>query len=190
MQFFEFFVGPFGLLRVVNNIDKVEIYGGELTMNATVTDWLTVYAGGTVIESEIKRNTSRPNTVGNKAPYTPDYSINAGFQVYVPVTGEINFLGRFDFNYIGPTWFHTVQDDVVPTIQGVPGDYSLTRRDPYHTINIRAGFESDFWSVIFFVDNLTNEKFLAEVIPAPEFGGSFLNPGTERRLGLELSARF
>lgn len=37
MQFFEFFVGGFGLLRVVSNIDKVELYGAELNLNAEVT---------------------------------------------------------------------------------------------------------------------------------------------------------
>ena len=29
-QFFNFFAGSFGLLRVVNNIDEVEIYGAEI----------------------------------------------------------------------------------------------------------------------------------------------------------------
>ncbi|MFN3231151.1 MAG: TonB-dependent receptor [Alphaproteobacteria bacterium] len=191
MQFFEFFVGPFGLLRVVNNIDSVDIYGGELSINANVTDFLTIYAAGSVIESEIKSNASRPNTVGNKSPYTPDYTINAGFQVNAPLgNGDIEFVGRFDFNLVGPTWFHTIQNNSVPTIQGgLLGDFSMARRDAYHTINIRAGLQSENWGLTFFIDNVTNERYLEEVIPAPEFGGSFVHPGTERRWGVELTAR-
>ena len=42
MQFFEFFVGTFGLLRVVSNIDRVDISGVELG-----ADWVKVpYAEG------------------------------------------------------------------------------------------------------------------------------------------------
>ena len=36
MQFFEFFVGNFGLLRVVSNVDEVEVYGAELNLNAEI----------------------------------------------------------------------------------------------------------------------------------------------------------
>ena len=46
MQFFEFFVGTFGLLRVVSNMDEVEISGVELVQTSTLTDNFRVYAGG------------------------------------------------------------------------------------------------------------------------------------------------
>jgi iron complex outermembrane receptor protein len=38
--------------------------------------------------------------------------------------------------------------------------------------------------------NVTDEKFLQEVIPAPEFGGAFIHPGAERRFGLEVGYKF
>lgn len=190
MQSFEFFVGPFGLLRVVNNIDNVEIIGGELALNADVTDTLSIYAAGSVADSEIKRHDSRPNSVGNKSPYTPSYTINAGAQLTQPVgNGDMSFVGRLDFNYLGPTWFHAIQAQTQPSTLGLPADYSLAKREPYHTLNVRAGLQTDSWSLIFFVDNVTGEKYLEEVIPAPEFGGSFIHPGSRRRWGIELSAR-
>jgi iron complex outermembrane receptor protein len=37
MQFFEFFVGSFGLLRVVSNIDKARLYGGEASATLRLT---------------------------------------------------------------------------------------------------------------------------------------------------------
>jgi len=197
MQFFEFFVGPFGLLRVVNNIDKVAIWGGELSVNADVTDVFSVYASGNVTESSIKKNTSRPDTVGNKVPYAPEYTLNAGIQAIQPIFNDVlRLVGRLDFQYVGDTYFHTVQSQMRPTIFGafagfpIISDLSNAKRDAYHTINLRVGVESDHWSLTGFAKNLTNEKTLEEVIPAPEFGGSFLHPGARRAYGVEATLTF
>jgi iron complex outermembrane recepter protein len=45
-------------------------------------------------------------------------------------------------------------------------------------------------SVVAFVKNALDESYLEEVIPAPEFGGSFVHPGTERRVGVEATLKF
>lgn len=206
MQFFEFFVGPFGLLRVVSNIDDVTIYGFELGANAQVHDYLNIYGGLAVTDSEIKGNASRPDTVGNKSPYTPDYTINAGAEFNIPVFDGINFLTRLDAQVIGPTWFHTVQDQQRPTVFSAffevapvtgPGsgplgftDFSNTRRGSYHTIDLRAGFQGENWSLMGFAKNLTKSDYLEEVIPAPEFGGTFVHPGPQRTVGVEASFKF
>ncbi len=39
IQFFEFFVGSFGFLRVVANIDEVTIDGFEASENWSETEW-------------------------------------------------------------------------------------------------------------------------------------------------------
>jgi iron complex outermembrane receptor protein len=41
-----------------------------------------------------------------------------------------------------------------------------------------------------FARNLTDEQFVAEVILAPEFGGGFVSPGTQRRAGVEVQYSF
>ena len=40
------------------------------------------------------------------------------------------------------------------------------------------------------INNAFDEQYLQEVIPAPEFGGSFIHPGTERRVGVEATLKF
>ena len=206
MQFFEFFVGPFGLLRVVSNIDQVELYGFEIGADAAPTDWLQFYAGFAMTESEIIENDSRTDTVGNKSPYTPDYTANAGFQIDIPVTDESNVLFRADGRLIGPTWFHTVQDNVRPTIfspifEIAPitgpgtgglgfGDFSNSRREEFFTLDLRLSYQMEDWSITAFFDNVTNTKFLEEVIPAPEFGGAFNAPGARQTYGVEATFRF
>lgn len=204
MQFFEFFVGAFGLLRVVSNIDEVEVYGAELNLAAELMPGWSVFGSANVTESEIKENASRPVTVGNKSPYTADYTINLGTQLDLPVSTTIDFVARADYRITGPTWFHTMQDNTSPTLFSglLPGsalmlpsfvgdaDYSITQRDTFEVLDVRIGLETESWSITAFADNLTNEKYLNEVIPAIEFGGSFISPGMLRRFGVELGYKF
>ncbi|MDJ0927077.1 MAG: TonB-dependent receptor [Gammaproteobacteria bacterium] len=190
MQFFEFFVGTFGLLRVVGNIDEVEIAGVELSASWAATDWLSLYANGNLLESEINENRVRPDTVGNESPYTPEYTLAFGGNVQAPMTPSIDFIADLGVNSVGKTWFHTVQNQMRPSVFGLPGDLSLARRDSYTTLNLRAGIAGERWSLVVFGNNITDEQYLEEVIPAPEFPGSFIHPGTLRRWGVEATYRF
>lgn len=211
MQFFEFFVGGFGLLRVVSNIDEVEVYGGELNLSVEPVKGWTLFGSANLTESEIKANASRPVTVGNKSPYTADYTINLGTQIDLPVTDSINFVTRADYRITGPTWFHTLQDNTNPTLfSGLlplpadanspnklvlpafvgDADYSVSRRDTFGVMDLRVGIEGENWSVTAWAENLFNEKYLNEVITAVEFGGSFISPGGRQRFGVELGYKF
>ena len=172
MQFFEFFVGGFGLLRVVSNIDEVELYGAEIGAELAATNSINLYAGANFTESEIKENNSRTDTVGNKSPYTPDYTLNFGGDFTYPVFDALDFLIRADAQLIGPTYFHTVQDGDRATIFnplfeiGNPaagfgagtgflgtGNFGNARRDSYFTLDLRAGLQSDTWSLTAFAQN-------------------------------------
>ena len=204
MQFFEFLVGTFGLLRVVSNIDEVEIFGVELGASYRISDNWNVYAGGNIIDSEIQANSSRPDTVGNESPYTPDFSFNAGVDFNYPISGNLNIFGRVDGQMVGDTWFHTVQAGQRPTIfqplfelgfgMGAGGlgiaDFSNARRDEFFTLDARIGLEGEQWSVSAFASNLTDEEYPEEIIPAPEFGGTFDHPNARRRFGVEVGFRF
>lgn len=190
MQFFEFFVGPFGLLRVVSNIDKVRIKGVEAAASVTLMEGWKLFGSANVVDSKIRKNSARPYTVGNKSPYTADYTINIGSQVEVPVNDSMNVLLRADYRLTGPTWFHTVQNNTVPNIFSLPGTFTNSQRDSYGIVNLRGGLQADRWSIMGFANNLLGKKYLAEVIPAPEFGGDFLTPGARSRYGVEVSYKF
>ena len=113
-------------------------------------------------------------------------------------------MARADYRITGPTWFHTVQDDTSPTLFSglLPGsalalpafvgdaDYTPTERDAFGVLDVRAGLEGDNWNVTFFADNVLNREYLNEVIPAIEFGGSFISPGGLRRMGVEVGFNF
>jgi len=204
MQFFEFFVGAFGLLRVVSNIDKVDIYGVEFNANAEIVEGWDIFGSVNFTESEIKDNASRPYTVGNKSPHTADYTINLGTQMVAPIANSFDLVMRADYRITGPTWFHTVQEDTGPTLfsgllpgsaLALPafvgdGDMSITERDAFGVLDLRFGLEGDNWNITAFADNLLDKRYLNDVITAVEFGGSFVSPGGLRRLGVEVGYKF
>lgn len=205
MQFFEFFVGSFGLLRVVSNIDRVDVKGAELNLTAEVTDGWKLFGALNVTDSEIKANSSRPYTVGNKSPYTADWTINLGSEINAPLTDSVDLLFRMDYRITGPTWFHSVQDQERPTIFSglipisqvnfLPASfgtarYDVARRDTFGVLNARVGIETDNISAYVFAENALNQKYIAEAIPAIEFGGSFISPGARRLVGVEVGYKF
>ncbi len=204
MQFFEFFVGPFGLLRVVSNIDEVDVYGIEFNTSAEVVEGWTFFGSINVTESEIQANSSRPSTVGNKSPYTADYTINLGTEIDVPMNDSVDLIMRADYRITGPTWFHSFQDQEAPTLfsgllpisaLALPdfvgnANYGVARRDAFGVLNLRAGVEVGDFRATIFAENALNRKYLNEVIPAIEFGGSFISPGARRLVGVEVGYRF
>lgn len=212
MQFFEFFVGSFGLLRVVSNIDKVDVTGAELNVTARILDGWKVFGSANVTDSKIKKNTSRPYTVGNKSPYTADYTLNFGTEVEADLTDSVRFIARADYRITGPTWFHTVQNQERPTLFSgllpIPADpvtspnklvlpgfvgnakYDVSKRNTFGVLNLRAGIEYGDFRIAAFANNATDKKYIAEAIPAIEFGGSFISPGARRLIGVEAGYKF
>ncbi len=195
-QFFEFFAGPFGLLRSVTSIDEMYVQGVEADFSFLAAQGLSFYGGIGLLDSEIVKNRSRPLSEGNEVPQAPDTTANLGVEWVLPLTGGIDLVSRLDWQYVGETWFHTLQGEQTPTIWNAffgPGfnqDFSKSSRDPYDTIDLRVGLESESWSLTAWGRNLTDESYLQEVIPAPEFGGSFDHPSALRSYGVDFSYRF
>lgn len=197
-QFFEFFAGPFGLMRVVTTIDKVEISGFEADFDWAVTDNLRLYGGLGFLDSEIKENLNRPLSVGNDVPQAPDKTYNLGGQYNVPISDNWGLMARVDWQYTGAMWFHTLQGEEVPTIwqafqtfgPDVASNMGKARRDAFSTIDARLSFSNQNWILTLWGRNLTDEDYLQEVIPAPEFGGSFIHPSSLRAYGMEATYQF
>jgi len=202
-QFFNFFAGSFGLLRVVNNIDDVEIYGAEFDFAYRITESLTFSGGYGLIDTEIKQNSNRPYTEGNKLPYAPEGSGALSLDFKKGIFDGLEFSTRLDYEYVGETWFHSVQDDStvnaftdLEPVYGVPGfgfgtsNFDTAKRDSYWKMNLRVGISGENWSVVAWSNNVTDEDYLEEVIPAPEFGGSFAHDTAGRISGVDVTYKF
>lgn len=202
-QFFEFFAGPFGLLRAVTTIDELEIQGFELDFQAELADGLNLFGGLGILDTEILENRNRPLTVGNKAPQAPETTATLGFMWDYSLTETVVMTTRLDVQYTGETFFHTLQGEETPTIWdffgtlggGVPPgphpqNFNNASREAFHTVNMRVSLEGDNWNLAVWGRNITNEAYLQEVIPAPEFGGSFIHPSARDSFGIDYTYRF
>ena len=151
-----------------------------------------------MLDSEIKENINRPLSVGNDVPQAPEETYNLGGQLNLPIGDSWEMMARLDWAYVGDMWFHTLQGEEVPTIWAafekfgpyVPSDMSKAQRDAYNTVNARLSFSNQNWIFTVWGRNLTDEDYLQEVIPAPEFGGSFIHPSSLRAYGLEATYQF
>ena len=152
-QFFEFFAGPFGLMRVVTTIDELEIQGFEMDFNAVVTENLSVFGGAGFLDSEIIQNDHRPLSEGNEAPQSPDRTYNLGAQFEMAVSSGVEMTARLDWQYVGEMAFHTLQGEATPTIwqvfngPGLTQEMSKAKRDAYDTLNARISFDAENWGV-------------------------------------------
>jgi iron complex outermembrane recepter protein len=195
MQFFNFFAGPFGLLRVVTNLDEVTIKGAELDARWKINNTFTVFAAGSYVDGNIDKYTGRPYTKGNEVPYAPKYTGAAGVDVTVPVgTSGLAVVGRVDASFVGETWFHPVQDNTLPNLFGYfgfgQGTFDKMKRDAFAVVNARLGLQGDNWGVTAWARNLSDKEYLAEIISAPEFGGAFVHDAPGRTYGFDVTYRF
>jgi len=199
-QFFEFFAGPFGIMRVVTTIDELTISGFEADFNLVASENVSFYGGIGFLDSKIEKNTNRPLSVGNDVPQAPDETYNLGAQLDFPMGGNMNFFARVDLQHVGEMWFHAIQGEPTPTIWQSftnldflgdrSNDFSKTKRDAYDTVNLRLGLEGEKWSATIWGRNITDEDYLEEIIPSIEFGGSFIHPARTATYGADFSLRF
>jgi iron complex outermembrane receptor protein len=195
MQFFNFFAGPFGLLRVVTNLDEVTIQGFELDFNWRANDYFSLFGGYGYTDGEIDRYDGRPYTEGNNLPYAPEYSGNAGAEFTIPLGGSgLELVARIDGVFVGETWFHPVQDETVPNLPTAfgfgQGNYGKQKRDPYELLNARLTLRGERWRATAWGRNVTDEDYLQEVIVAPEFGGAFIHDSIGRTYGFDVAYTF
>ena len=195
MQFFNFFAGPFGLLRIVTNIDEVTIQGAEFDTRWNATEHLSLFGGFAYIDGEIDEYRGRPYTAGNEVPYAPEYTGNLGAEFRYPVMTGYELTTRLDASFVGETWFHPVQENRLPNLFGYfgfgQGEFSRQKRDAYSTLNARVSLQAEQgWGVTVWGRNVLDEEYLAEIIPAPEFGGSFVHDAPGASYGVEVNFRF
>ena len=213
MQFFEFYPGPFGLLRVVEGIDEVTLKGFELGVSWQVFGSLRFDGGYSKIDGEIDKMIVRPYVAGNDVPNAADFTANMALTWEQELGGGLNLMARLEYAFQGDIFYHVIQGSdldeprsfdaivgpeagleyevpAVLQLGGLATSYGKTKVDGYGITNLRIRVGTDNWRVTAFARNLTDESYVAEVITAVEFGGSFLHPGNERTMGVELEYSF
>lgn len=165
------FVGDVGA-QVLVGIDEVEILGGELEVAADLAEGLEGYAGLGISDSEVKDYALNPAAVGNKAPYVPDTTFNAGLQYRVPVTDNLGLMARVDYERRGKQYWDPENS---------------TARSALNLVNVRAGVEDNNgkWSLMGSIQNLTDEEYNSEWVL-----GGFAHAGQPRIWRVDLRVNF
>jgi len=163
-----FFYDSLTSTQNLGNLDAT-YKGVELELTARATEHLDVYANFGYTDGKIT-GMEDPTVIGNKPPLLTKDTIGAGFQYRQPVADGIYGTLRLDYHQIGRTWWDP---------------YNVTSRDPVNLADLRAGVESDRWSVTAWSKNLTNKQYNAEFSP-----GGFLWRALPRRYGVDVSFKF
>ena len=162
----------------LGTIDEVTYSGLELEANALISDSLSAYIGIGITDSEINK-AADPSHVGNQAPLVSETTMNVG-ATYRRNTGlfggAADFIGRFDYQYTGETWWE-------------PGN--VTSRSPVTVVDFRVGFEAEGdWSLMLWSKNAFDEEYNTEFSPGPAPGYNFLWKALPNRWGVEFMKRF
>ena len=165
------------LTLVVANAADAVIQGVEFEVRGMPTDWLTVFASGSLLNAEYKDYIDPLRGIdysGNQIQRTPDYQYAVGADVRHSLSPELDLVGGVSYTY---------QD------QMFWGPDNLGREDGYGLLNARIGIadpDGD-WTVSLWTKNLTNELYRTSIIP---FAGDEVSLfGAPQTFGIRFTGR-
>jgi len=123
----------------------------------------TVYVGG-------KPTKVTTDFAGNKQLLTPSFTSMVALQYSVSLSKTIHYVARGEWRLLGKQYFD------------LPNKYS---QDDYSLINVRTGFSTKNYDLMFWGRNLSNTTYISY---AYNFGAATL--GNPRTVGVSLMARF
>lgn len=123
-------------------------------------------------------NGQTADLTGNMLPLSTKWTVNANAEYRQPVAGSTEVFGRVEFVYRGDTYDDIQNRDIEGEL--IPS---------YHVWNLRVGMERDRYSLIAFVDNVTNDDYVSGWLADSSLSGvlAVVNP---RTFGLRFMARF
>ena len=182
------------------------LYGGEAELTIQAADNLRFDASMSLLRSKYKGNVIDPtdpssptrNVNGNPFPNAPRTTFSAGFDWDVLDSGDNKLTLRGDAAYTGKYYFDPFGDYGQSPCDraGVPGNIrpagpAITCGNPgYWLVNSRLTFEHGNYAASLWVKNLTNKFYYSYGLNIDIFGLDYLNRGTPRTYGVEVTAKF
>lgn len=166
------------LTLVVANAADAVIQGVEFEVRGMPTDWLTLFASGSLLDAEYKDYIDPLRGIdysGNQIQRTPDYQFNVGADVRHGITPALDLIGGVSYSY---------QD------QMFWGPDNTNFEDGYGILNARIGVGATDgqWTVSLWGKNLNDELYRTSIIP---FAGDEVSLfGAPRTYGVRVTGRF
>ncbi|MEM6537362.1 MAG: TonB-dependent receptor [Pseudomonadota bacterium] len=166
---------------IVENLDT-ETYGAELEVAVEPVQGFTLRGALSLLDTEITASDTPTVSAGNEVPFAPDlsYSLGARYEHPFSIAGLDGVIsGSIQYQFVGER-----TTDAENNLE--LGSFDL--------INLRAGWDSERFSVYAFVDNATDDVYPASAFfigPSPTGSPvSFGFPGRPRLYGVGATVRF
>lgn len=168
---------------VLDNASNAQSSGIELDFSAILMPGLSANLNASFIKSELENfvvESTGQDFSGNRLAQTPETSISGhlNYEYSLPNGGYVTAQGGFAY-----------KDDLFFSTENNP----LVGQDAYTIMSTRVAYTnpSELWTLAFFVNNLTDERYLTNVSDIRDITASYVRTfGTPRTYGLELSVDF
>jgi len=177
MQVFSLESGPTVPLQRLQNADA-EIYGGEMEVSATPASGLELNFGLAALHTEYTRfiDPLRGDFKGQRLDKAPSLQMTAGVQYHFALSPD--WEGRIggDFAYQSKVYFS-------------PVNAAPMESDAHGQLNLKAGIgkADKGLDLLFFVNNVTNKRYLQDIVDVSVAGFYFGVYSEPRTYGLTLS---
>jgi iron complex outermembrane receptor protein len=163
-------------ITIVINAGETEVMGVEAEFTAAVTDRLTLSLNMSVNDSEfIELNDPEYEL------FTGDASV-AGNQTPNSARTQANASARYEFP-MGNTMTGFVRGDYAYSSKKYAQIFNFADTGEQNLLNLRAGIESEKWTLAVFVNNVTDDRTPSTVIRFVDFENFLFPGGSERTSG-------
>jgi iron complex outermembrane receptor protein len=171
------------------NIDETRNSGFEVDASARLGKAVTLTAGVGYLDSEIREFAREPDVVGNRSPYSPEWTYNLALDYETKAFGSwdaafrVAASGQAGMSY---EYFSRERNG------GPPLNYALSEQPSYVLVDLRATLSRDPVSVTLYSDNVFDEEYYSDAVSNVITGGlgELGVRGRARRYGVELGYRF
>ncbi|QIB64133.1 TonB-dependent receptor [Kineobactrum salinum] len=159
----------------IQNAASASNLGGELEISAVLTENLVVNFSAGYVDAEFDDFTNAfvdgelYDLSGQAMPNAPEWTFSGDAEY------RFTFADRYD-SFVRLEWFH--RDEILPDLVAlVRQDEGFPFRVPsYDHFNLRAGIETDRFSVTAYVENLFDEEYFTNAYQKAFLGGLHVQP--------------
>jgi iron complex outermembrane receptor protein len=140
--------------QIDQNIDRVEIKGGELeTQWRALAGW-ALFANFGYSDAKIKQLGAFPQYVGNYTPNLTPWNAAVGTEYRAPLVNDLKWYGRIEGQLYGRKYWQVDNKDV---------------QDAKQYLNLRFGIEGSNWDAYLWGKNVTDTRAYSQYV-SPELG--------------------
>ena len=168
--------GEFFIFGGIDNAEKAESYGAELSITSAPTDRLLLNLNIGWLQAEYKRFTALidgENRIldGRTIPNSPEWTLSADAEYRIPLGGNMEGFVRGEYYF---------RDELRSTTAALIQEGFPWEVPSFDVVNLRAGLETDKYSVVLYVENLLDETYFTNAYQKAFTGGLHIEPGVQR----------